>query len=301
MNEQRVERIIAQIPGWDPARLTISPLVGGITNQNFRVDRGEETYVLRIGGQNTQLLGIDRRREYTCTAIAARLGVGAEVVRFIAAEDALVSRFIFGAGVSPEAAARPATLLRIVSTIKRYHAGPAFPGTFSPFATVRAYHALALERGAAFPASQPRVFALMERIEDCVGALSQPRPCHNDLLASNFIDDGETIWILDWEYAGMGDIFFDLGNFAVNQSLDDDQCGLLLHYYFGEVRLADVAHLHLMRLASDLREAFWGFLQIAISDIDFDYQGYAQRHLERFLQNVATPRFSQWLSDARSP
>jgi thiamine kinase-like enzyme len=122
-------------------------------------------------------------------------------------------------------------------------------------------------------------------------------PCHNDLLASNFIDDGRNIWILDWEYAGMGDIFFDLGNFAVNQALDDQQCALLLRNYFGEVRPSDLAHLQLMRLASDLREAFWGFLQLAISELDFDYRAYADHHLERFLSNVATPRFSQWLQD----
>ncbi len=129
--------------------------------------------------------------------------------------------------------------------------------------------------------------------------MDQVKSCHNDLLASNFIDDGRNIWIVDWEYAGMGDIFFDLGNFAVNQSLNDEQCQLLLQYYFGEVRPADLAHLHLMRLGSDLRESFWGFLQLGISELDFDYREYAHHHLNRFLHNVETSPFEQWLRDVR--
>ena len=101
--------------------------------------------------------------------------------------------------------------------------------------------------------------------------------------------------IIDWEYAGMGDRFFDLGNFAVNQSLNEEQCEDLLQHYFGMVRTPDLAHLHLMRLTSDLRESFWGFLQLGISTLDFDYHEYAYRHLNRFLQNAATPQFTQWL------
>ena len=95
----------------------------------------------------------------------------------------------------------------------------------------------------------------------------------------------------------MGDMFFDLGNFAVNQSLNEEQCQLLLRYYFGEVKPADLAHLHLMRLASDLRESFWGFLQLGISELDFDYFEYAHHHLNRFLRNVATTQFEQWLQE----
>ncbi len=297
--DTRIEHILAQIPEFNGANPIVTPLVGGITNQNYRVDTGGESFVLRIGGKGTHLLGIDRERESVCTTIAAQVGVGAEVVHFLASEDVLVTRFIVGSGITPEIAAQPETLRRIVNSIRRYHAGPAFPGSFSPFDTVRNYHKLALQYGVAFPDTLPQVFGLMEQIEQAIGSTRQLKPCHNDLLASNFIDDGHNIWILDWEYAGMGDIFFDLGNFAVNQSLDDEQCELLLHYYFGEVRPADLAHLHLMRLCSDLRESFWGFLQLGISELDFDYREYAHHHLDRFLHNVNTFRFPRWLEEVR--
>jgi len=300
--DQQIERVLSQIPGWSGIDAVVTPLVGGITNQNYRVDIGGEAFVLRIGGKGTHLLGIDRARERACTAIAAQMGVGAEVVYFLASEsdEVLITRFIFGENISPGTAAKPETLRRIVDSIRRYHVGPDFPGTFSPFETVRNYHKLALEHGISFPETLPRIFTLMAQIEMAIGPLQQPKPCHNDLLASNFIDDGRTIWILDWEYAGMGDLFFDLGNFAVNQSLDEEQCKLLLRHYCGEARPADLAHLHLMQLASDLRESFWGFLQLGISELDFDYADYAHHHLDRFLQNVATPQFERWLQDIRT-
>lgn len=299
MDAQIVD-ILQYIPEWDIAEVVITPLMGGITNQNYRVDVGGETFVLRIGSKGTRLLGIDRGREYACTAIAARLGVGAEVIRFLAQQEALVTRFIAGKNLAPEDAAQAEMLPRIVEAIRAYHNGPAFPGAFSPFETVRAYHKLALEAGVTFPDTLSRVFALMERIEQAIGGAYTPKPCHNDLLASNFIDDGRAIRILDWEYAAMGDLFFDLGNFAVNQSLSEEQCRQFLRAYFGDVRPADEAHLHLMRLGSDLRESFWGFLQLGISELDFDYRDYAHHHLNRFLHNVAISPFEQWLHDAGS-
>src|SRR5260370_14754966 len=164
--DQHIERILRQIPGWRISDAVINPLVGGITNQNYRVDIGEESFVLRIGGKGTHLLGIDRERESICTAIAAQVGVGAEVLHFLAAEDALITRFIVGAGISPETAAQPETLRRIVDSMRRYHIGPAFPGTFSPFETLRNYHSLALAYGVTCPGTLPRVFSLMAHIEE---------------------------------------------------------------------------------------------------------------------------------------
>ncbi|HEY0757387.1 MAG TPA: choline kinase family protein [Ktedonobacteraceae bacterium] len=304
MSEQseHFENILNLVPEWDEHKVAVIPLAGGITNQNYRVDIGSESFVLRVGGKGTHLLGIDRAHERACTAIAAELGIGAEVIYYHASleKQVLVTRFIAGTNISPELAAEPEMLRRIVATVRLYHQGPAFPGTFSPFATVRAYHQLALAQGVALPETLPLVFELLARIEEALGPLQQPRPCHNDLLASNFIDDGQSIRVVDWEYAGMGDRFFDLGNFAVNQSLTEQQCLLLLELYFGEVRSADLAHLHLMRLASDLRESFWGFLQLGVSELSFDYYEYALHHLTRFLHNADTPAFAHWLQDVRA-
>ena len=297
--EQHIAHIVSQVPGWSVERAVVTPLKGGITNQNYRVDIDDTSFVLRVGGKGTHLLGIDRERESICAGLASQVGVAPKVLSFLPGEDALVTHFINGTPITPESAAQPDILRRIVASLRRYHAGPDFPGMFSPFTTVRNYSRLAEQFGVSFPDTLPRVFALMARIEEALGPVQQLKPCHNDLLASNFIDDGSIIWIIDWEYAGMGDLFFDLGNFAVNQALDSERCELLLRYYFGEVRRSDLAHLHLMRLGSDLRESFWGFLQMGVSELDFDYSGYAHHHLNRFLHNVESSPFERWIKDIK--
>jgi len=119
-------------------------------------------------------------------------------------------------------------------------------------------------------------------------------PCHNDLLNANFLDDG-AIRIVDWEYAGMGDRFFDLANFSVNHEfhLDDDR--RFMKAYFGEERADNLAALRLMRFMSDFREAMWGVLQSGISTLDFDFKGYATKHFSRMLATAAEPEFDGYL------
>jgi thiamine kinase-like enzyme len=122
------------------------------------------------------------------------------------------------------------------------------------------------------------------------------RPCHNDLLNANFIDDGTRIRIVDWEYAGMGDPFFDLGNFSINHELTaDEDTELLAAYDGGAVRPARLARLTLMRTVSDFREAMWGVLQQGISSLDVDFVAYTGEHFERLLAGATTPSFERAL------
>jgi thiamine kinase-like enzyme len=151
---------------------------------------------------------------------------------------------------------------------------------------VRRYHAESVERKVAFPRNTRRALRIMARIEEEAGVPDRVCHCHNDLLSSNLVDDRRMVWILDWEYGGAGDLFFDLGNLAANGLFDREQEDQLLRDYFGKVRPADLRRLRLMRLASDMREAMWGFLQTRISKLDFDYRTYARRHFERFLESA---------------
>jgi thiamine kinase-like enzyme len=278
----RLDAALLFVPGYDPAHSKVTPLSGGITNENFRVEVGSATYVLRLAGPRTEELGIDREHELACARIAAQLDVGPEVVSVLPQGQGLVSRFVPSHPVTEEAARQPDTLARFARSLRTVHEGPAFPGHFSPFDTVRTYYAHAREKRVTFPAGIDRVLARADELERAVRGKRADRPCHNDLLAGNLLDDGQRIWILDWEYAAMGDPMFDLGNFAVNQGLDEAATRVLLRAYFGQDRDEDLVDLQRMRAASDLREAFWGFLQSGLSALDFDYRGYAMKHLERF-------------------
>jgi thiamine kinase-like enzyme len=203
----RLERALSQLSNDVRQQITVTPLHGGMTNQTYRLDLNENAFVLRLFGENTHLLGIDRQREQTCTAIVAQNGIGAEIESWISGQDLLMTRFIQGTHLSVDSAKHPQTLQRIITSVRNCHNSPAFPGYYSPFEGVRSYYHLAKERGVSFPNSLPQVFDLMSQIETVIGACHDPKSCHNDLLLSNFIDDGQTIRIIDWEYAAMGDPF----------------------------------------------------------------------------------------------
>jgi thiamine kinase-like enzyme len=287
-----------RVPELSGLDLTLRPLTGGITNRNFLVSAAGTTdrWVIRLAGNDTHLLGISREVEHAATVAAAGVGVGPEVTAFIRPEGYLVTRFIVGSPVSDEAVHRPETLRRVADSLRRIHEGPAIPGLFVPFRIVEAYRALAVARGVPIPAEYGLAQAVARRIE--LAFLSNPvelRPCHNDLLNANFIDDGTRIRIVDWEYAGMGDPFFDLGNFSINHELTPDEDEILLAAYDGGVRPARLARLTLMRTVSDFREAMWGVLQQGISSLDVDFVAYAREHFERLLAGAATPSFERAL------
>jgi thiamine kinase-like enzyme len=265
---------------WPDRELELEPLGGGITNHNFKVSCDGETYVLRIGGKDTDLLGIDRRAEYAAARAAAELGVGPEVVAFVEPEGYLVTRFVEGEPVPPEDIRRPQGLRETGALLRRVHEGPKFPARFDSFRVVEAYRATAIAHGVRVPADYEAAKARADEIERQLGPRAE-HPCHNDLLNANFIRGEDGIRIVDWEYAGMGDRFFDLANFAVNHDLTADDEAQLLESYFGERRDGDRARLRLMRFMSDFREAMWGVVQQGISDLDFDFEDYARRHFER--------------------
>jgi thiamine kinase-like enzyme len=278
-----------------PGRVrSVEPLGGGITNHNFRIELDDETLVLRVAGKDTDLLGIDRLTERDASVAAAELGVGPDVVGFVEPEGYLVTRFIEGRPIPIEEMRRPELVRQVAETLRRVHGGPPIPGAFSSFRVVELYAETANAYGATVPDDFVWAMGIAERIEDArrgVGAV----PCHNDLLNANFLDDGRAIRIVDWEYAGMGDRFFDLANFSINHEFGDDSNAALLEAYFGELRDEDARALRLMRFMSDFREAMWGVLQQGISQLDFDFVAYATEHFERLRRTAAEPAFQEAL------
>jgi thiamine kinase-like enzyme len=271
--EQLAERV------WPGQRVSIEPLGGGITNRNFKVEADGEEFVLRVGGKDTELLGIDRTAEYAASRIAAELGLAPEVVAFIEPEGYLVTRYVGGAVGKVDVGL-------VGDALRRLHDGPVLPGRFDSFRVVEAYRDIAAEHGVDVPAAYTRAKDLADQIER--RRLGAPlRPCHNDLLSANFIDGGDRLWLVDWEYAGMGDPFFDLGNFAVNNELEEEGENELLAAYGSD----DGDALVLMRFMSDFREAMWGIVQLAISALDVDFSAYAEEHFERLARTAAEPRF----------
>ena len=277
------------------------PLEGGITNRNYRVRFAGEDLVVRLPGKDTDLLGIDRGAERAAGELAATVGVGPEVVALLDDPPCLVTRFVVGEPMSAEELREPATMAEVAAALRALHGcEEGLPTEFSSFRVVEAYAARMADRGAEVPSSYEWAMAAAHRIEaTLVGPEHEPVPCHNDLLPANFIRSPQGVRIVDWEYAGCGDRYFDLGNFAVNNELDETQEAELLAAYF-ESPASDrrLASLRLMRFMSDFREAMWGAVQTTISDLDFDFADYCAKHFDRMRESAADGRMEALLEEA---
>ncbi len=294
-----LEAVIAAVPGWAGLSVDVTPITIGITNRNFRVDIGGETFVVRLSGKDTELLGIDREAENEAARAAAAAGVAPEVFAYLPEQGSLITRFVRGDPIPTEDLEDEDVLASVVVSVKAIHSGPTLASTFPVFRIVEDYHDIAGLRSVTVPGAYEEVHAKADTIEAAFSARPlADRPCHNDLLNANFLRDGSHVWIVDYEYAGMGDLFFDLGNLSVNNGLSEGAQEMLLRLYFGEVRDAHRARLALMRIMSDFREAMWGVVQQGVSTLEFDYVEYAERHFGRCLASAADERFEGWLAAA---
>ncbi|NJN44799.1 MAG: phosphotransferase [Anaerolineae bacterium] len=291
---QRIPRFAAL-----PAEaIEIQELSGGITNRNYKIMVDEEAYVLRLGGNETQFLGINRQNEYQSSLLAAQIGIAPEPFTFLEPEGYILAKFIEGKGIPTEEIGTEENTSRVVASLKAYHALDIFPGFFSPFRVVETY----ADTARRFKVTLPKnIDWFLEKSREMEKALYgntplNPQPCHNDLLNGNFIDDGTRIRILDWEYAGMGDIFFDLGNFASQHDFSPVQDEILLRAYFGTPSIDHRARLQLMKIMSDLREAMWGMVQVGVSKLDFDYIAYAQEYFARVEEKITQGGYPDWLA-----
>jgi thiamine kinase-like enzyme len=280
---------------------TPEPLSGGITNRNYRATFGGTDYVIRVPGKDTSLLGIDRNAEFAANAAAAEIGVAAPVAAMLTDPPAIVTNFIEGRAMDAEELRESKPLCDVADALRVMHAAPAIPSRFDSFRIVEDYERVARDLGVEVPPEYEEAHASATRIE---GALSgdehEPVPCHNDLLAANFIWDGLRVRIVDWEYAGMGDRYFDLANFAVNNELPDQaRHDMLEHYFRRPPTERQLATLHLFTFMSDFREAMWGVVQQGASDIEFDFADYTAKHFRRLVQTAEAPEFARGLEAAR--
>jgi thiamine kinase-like enzyme len=280
-----------------------APLEGGITNRNFRATLGGKEYVIRVPGKDTSLLEIDRGAELAANRKASELGLAPPVAAVLDDPVCIVTEFVVGEEMSSEDLRKGDVTARVAGALRGFHdSGLELTTDFDSFRIVEQYADTAKDRGVRIPPEYEESHARAAEIEAVLTGPEHDRvACHDDLLAANFIGDGEHIWIVDWEYAGMGDRYFDLANFAINNELDDDQQAAFLEAYFGEPPDAPrLASLRLMRFMSDFREAMWGVVQQGISELDFDFVDYAAKHFARLRDTAADPSFESALAEAHA-
>src|SRR3954451_15773691 len=248
----------------------VSDLGGGLTNTNLRVTTDEGDYVVRVSTNTTGLLGIDRDAEHANSVSAHAAGVGAEVLAYLPDDHILVLRFLNGRTLSAEDVV-PRTQ-RIARALRTLHAGPAFVSDFDMRQIRRRYLDAVLTEGIRIPEDYVALEPAYERLEEALARRPEtPVPCNNDLLAANFIEDGERLWIIDYEYAGQNEPSFEIGNLASENGLTDAEAAALVTAYWGRADDGKVARALAWAMLARYCWTLWAAIQAAVPDIDFDF------------------------------
>lgn len=301
------EEIIARIADWKGKDIRWEELGGGITNHNYIVwvdggpENGGAKYVMRVPGIGTDMF-IDREMERDCMVQAAKAGVAPRVAYQIDPEGALVIDFVEGEIMHPETiAGHPERIRQVVETVKGLHDKTVFKNTIALFDMLRHYKKIAAD----INAPMPDELAATVKVLDDVEAVMKRDPvpdvaCHNDLLSENFIiaADGK-MWVIDWEYGGMTDPYFDLGDFVMEHPFSRDEQRLIVATYCGEMNERFFARMMLYRMVSGIWWAIWAMIQHTVSQIEFDYMGWGlERGVRRAHEVLDDPDYQKWMAEA---
>jgi thiamine kinase-like enzyme len=296
-----IEQVITAVPDWVGRPVTAERIPAGLTNTNYRVEVDGTPYFVRIPGAATELLAVDRANELHNTLAAAEAGVAPRVVHAIEDWDVFVLEWLPADTMSNETLSGSGMPSRIAAALRRLHAGPRFRDDFDMFRLAERYLAVVDERDITIPAGYRDHLHLLPRIDAALAAHPLPTvPCHNDLLAENYLDDGERLWLVDWEYSGNNDPAFELANTAQELGWDDERIRELCAAYFGEASPALLARMRLQMIMSDIGWTLWAAIQARISTIDYDFTGWAEERWARAAANLDGPGFDDWLRAVRA-
>jgi thiamine kinase-like enzyme len=280
----------------------VEELPGGLTNVNLKVTCEDRAVVVRVAQPGSELLAIDRNNEHHNTLAAAEAGVGAPVVQYLPDAGMLVVEFLEGRAFTDDDLRHGGHLARVAAACRQLHAGPRFRDDFDMFAIQRRYLRLVTERGFRLPERYLEFGAQVERIERAFAVRRGATvPCNNDLLAGNFIDDGDRLWLIDYEYSGNNDECFELGNIWSEANLTLDQLEELVEAYDGRLDRARVARARLWGLMSKYGWTLWASIQSSTSRIDFDFWSWGMEKYERAVAEFDGPDLDRLLDDAARP
>ena len=277
----------------------VEELTGGLTNVNLKVTHTGGVCVVRVAQPGSELLAIDRDHEHHNSVAAADAGVGAPVLDYLPNAGLMVVDYIEGHTFTDDDLRSGEHLDRVAAAVRQLHAGPRFSGDFDMFALQPSYLEIVTERGFRLPERYLEFAPQVERIRRAFAVRHEPKvPCNNDLLAGNLIDDGEKIWLIDYEYSGNNEATFELGNLWSEAGLTLDQLDQLMATYDGELYRHRVARARLWGLMSKYGWTLWGSIQDAVSTFDFDFWEWAMEKYDRAVAEFDGPDFDRLLDEA---
>jgi thiamine kinase-like enzyme len=279
---------------------TVDELPGGLTNRNYKVTTPDGSFVARISSGGSELLAIDRDCEYRNSVTAAEAGAGAPVIEYRPQDRLLVVGYIEGRTFTAADVAAAENLPRIAAACRRLHSGGRFGNDFDMFDVQRGYRSVARSRGFKIPAGYDDLLPQVGAAEKALAARAEGTvPCNNDLLAANFIDDGDRVWLIDYELSGNNDACFELGNIGAESHLSRDALAELVTAYYGRPRRSRIARARLLGLVGTYGWTLWGAIQNAASPIDFDFWSWAMERFEGAAAGLTADDFPRLLEDVQ--
>jgi thiamine kinase-like enzyme len=301
VHDADLEALFDQVPVLAGTPRTIEELSGGLTNRNLKVTTPAGVHVARLNRRDPALLGIDRAEESFNTRAAEAAGVGAPYVDFRPDLGLLVIGYIDGRTFTDADLRLPGQLARVAQACRQLHAGPRFINDFDMFVRQALYARTCRERGFPIPPNYETYDADFHRIQAALAVNPVPTvPCNNDLLAGNIVDDGQKLWLIDYEYSGNNDPFFELGNSWTECRLDDDHLAELVTAYVGHESPVLLARARLRAVTSRYGWSLWGFIQAAVSDDEFDFYAWGMERFDKAVADFRSPEFGTWLDVAAS-
>jgi thiamine kinase-like enzyme len=299
---RRLHALLDDLPELSGKPRTISALEGGLTNFNFKVSTPERTAVVRLSSSDGDLLAIDREAEHVNSLRAAESGAAPAVLAYRPDHQALVVAWLNGTTLTAQDLLDERNVIRAAAVCKQLHSGPRFVGDFDMFEVQRRYLAIVQDRGYRMPPRYLDLLPEVDRIADALAVRTEPTvPCNNDLLAANFIDDGDRLWVIDYEYAGNNDPCFELGNIWSESDLPLDHLTLLVDSYYGRHLRNKVARARLLGLMAKYGWTLWASIQATVSPIEFDFWSWGMEKYERAVDEFDSPGFPLLLDEARRP
>lgn len=296
MTGPTIEQVVQRAVTFRDRPVRVSELSGGLTNVNHLVEVEGSRYVVRIPGRSTELLAVDRSNERHNAEAASTTGVSPEIVEYLDGWNVMVLEFIEGETMSGAALRSVEQARRIAGSLRRLHQGPRFLNDFDMFRLTEFYLHVCDERGITIPVGfRDRTDRVAEIKRAFVADPIDTVPCHNDLLAENYIDDGRQLWIVDFEYSGNNDPCFELGDTAQECGFDTTLREELCAAYFGDAREDRLARMNLQALMADVGWTLWAAIQAEISTIDFDFWGWAVERWDRANGIFESDDFGRWV------
>jgi thiamine kinase-like enzyme len=294
-----LDGLLDRVPSLAGHPRTAEELPGGLTNRNYKVTTPDGVFVARVWSAGSELLAIDRGSEYRNSVIAADAGVGAPVIEYRPGDGVLVIGYIQGRTLTNADVALPANIARIARACRRLHSGGRFGNDFDMFDIQRRYAAVVRDRGFRVPRGYHDLMPQFQAIKQALAVRDEGTvPCNNDLLAGNFIDDGERIWLIDYEYSGNNDPCFELGNIAAECHLSPAALAELVTCYYGRPLRNKIARARLLGLAGKYGWTLWGAIQSAASPLDFDFWSWAMERFDGAAEGLTDAGFPALLDEA---